>query len=72
MHSVRIGDHCYYGLCDIGARSSAIPYELYKEVIHEIGSCELEDIDVGIQLAKRETIYPIGIVRDVEVLCGTT
>ena len=70
MLSVRIGDHCYYGLCDIGASSSAIPYELYKEVMHEIGSCELEDIDVGIQLANRETIYPIGIVRDVEVLCG--
>jgi hypothetical protein len=28
--SVRIGDHCYYGLCDIGASSSAIPFELYK------------------------------------------
>jgi hypothetical protein len=24
--SVRIGDHCYYGLYDIGASSSAIPY----------------------------------------------
>ena len=29
--SVRIGDHCYYGLCDIGASSSAIPYDIYKE-----------------------------------------
>jgi hypothetical protein len=37
--SVRIGDHCYYGLCDIGASSSAIPYELYKEIMHEIGPC---------------------------------
>jgi hypothetical protein len=70
--SVRIGDHCYYGLCDIGASSSAIPYELYKEIMHEIGSCELEDIDVVIQLANREAIFPIGIVRDVEVLCGKT
>ena len=70
--SVRIGDHCYYGLCDIGASSSAIPYELYREIMHEIGSCELEDIDVIIQLANRETISPIGIVRDVEVLCGKT
>ena len=70
--SVRIGDHCYYGLCDIGASSSAIPYELYREIIHEIGSCELEEIDVVIQLANRETISPIGIVRDVEVLCGKT
>jgi hypothetical protein len=68
--SVGIGDHCYYGLCDIGASSSAIPYELYREIMHEIGSCELEDIDVVIQLANRETISPIGIVRDVEVLCG--
>ncbi|KAK1670579.1 hypothetical protein QYE76_058738 [Lolium multiflorum] len=69
MLSVRIGDHCYYGLCDIGASVSAIPYELYTEILHEIGSCELEDIDVVIQLANRETISPIGIVRDVEVLC---
>jgi hypothetical protein len=36
--------------------------------MHEIGSCELEDIDVVIQLANRGTISPIGIVRDVEVL----
>jgi hypothetical protein len=34
--SVRIGDHCYYGLCDIGASSSAIPYELYKEIMHKL------------------------------------
>jgi hypothetical protein len=58
--------------CDIGASSSAIPYELYKEIMHEIGSCELEDIDVVIQLTNRETISPIGIFRDVEVLCGKT
>ena len=42
--SVRIGDHYYYGLCDIGASFSAIPFELYKEIMHEIGSCELEEI----------------------------
>jgi hypothetical protein len=70
--SVRICDHCYYGLCNIGASSSAIPFELYKEIKHEIGPCELEEIDVVIQLANRETISPIGIVRDVEVLCGKT
>jgi hypothetical protein len=70
--SVRICDHCYYGLCDISASSSAIPYELYREIMHEIGSCELEDIDVVIQFANRETISPIGIVRYVEVFCGKT
>ena len=62
MLSVRIGDHCYYDLCDIGASISAIPYKLYREIMHEIGSCELEDIDVVIRLANRETISPIGIV----------
>jgi hypothetical protein len=46
--SVRIGDHCYYGLGDIGASSSAIPFKLYKEIMHEIAPCELEDIDVVI------------------------
>jgi hypothetical protein len=70
--SVRIGDHCYYGLCDIGASSSTIPLELYREIMHEIGPSELEEIDVVIQLANRETIWPLGIVRDVEVLCGKT
>src|SRR3954466_12394365 len=70
--SVRIGDHCYYGLCDIGASCSAIPIELYKEIMHEISPCEFEPVDVAIQIANRETIFPIGIVRDVEVLCGKT
>src|SRR4051812_4957117 len=38
--------------------------------MHDIGPCEIEDIDVVIQLTNKETICPIGIVRDVEVLCG--
>jgi hypothetical protein len=62
MLSIRIGDHCYYGLCAIGASSSAIPYQLYKEIMHEIAPCELENIDVVIHLANRETVLPIGIV----------
>ena len=24
--SVKIGDHCYHGLCDMGASASAIPH----------------------------------------------
>ena len=27
---VKIGDHCYHGLCDMGASASAIPHSLYK------------------------------------------
>ena len=68
--SVKIGDHCYHGLCDMGVSASAIPISLYKEMMHEIAPAEIEDIDVTIKLANRDTISPIGIVRDVEVLCG--
>ena len=34
--SVKIGDHCYHGLCDIGASVSAIPYTLYQEIMNDI------------------------------------
>ena len=36
----------------------------------DIAPAEIEDIDVTIKLANRDTITPLGIVRDVEVLCG--
>ena len=68
--SVKIGDHCYHGLCDIGASVSAIPFTLYQEIMNDIAPAEIEDIDVAIKLANRDTITPLGIVRDVEVLCG--
>src|SRR5664279_4273779 len=68
--SVKIGDHCYYGLCDMGPSASPIPFSLYQEVMHEIAPCEIEDIDVTIKLANRDSISPVGIVRDVEVICG--
>ena len=38
--------------------------------MHDIAPAEIEDIDVTIKLANRDTITPFGIVRDVEVLCG--
>ena len=50
--------------------ASAIPLSLYKEIMHDIAPAEIEDIDVTIKLANRDTISPVGIVRDVEVLCG--
>ena len=70
--SVKIGDHCYHGLCDVGASVSAIPQSLYDEFKDEIAPVEIEPIDVTIQLANRDSICPVGIVRDVEVLCGKT
>ena len=68
--SVKIGDHYYHGLCDIGASVSAIPYSLYQENMNDIAPAEIEDIDVTIKLANRDTSTPLGIVRGVEVLCG--
>ena len=58
MHviSVKIGDHCYHVLCDMGASASAIPIDLYNEIMHDIAPIELEDIDVTIKLANRDTI----------------
>ena len=44
--SVKIGDHCYHGLCDMGASASAIPHSLYKEIMHDIAPAEIEEIDV--------------------------
>ena len=38
--------------------------------MHDVAPAEIEDIDVTIKLANWDTIKPIGIVRDVEVLCG--
>ena len=54
----------------MGASASAIPYDLYKEIMHDIAPVEIEEIDVIIKLANRDTISPVGIVKDVEVLCG--
>ncbi|KAI4987997.1 hypothetical protein ZWY2020_029627 [Hordeum vulgare] len=72
VFSVKIGDHFYHGLCDVGASVSAIPQSLYDEIKDEIAPVEIEPIDVTIQLANRDIIFPVGIVRDVEVLCGKT
>ena len=53
--SVKIGDHCYHRLCDIGASVSAIPFTLYQEIMNDIAPAEIEDIDVTIKLANRDT-----------------
>ena len=68
--SVKIGDHCYHGLCDLDASVSAIPITLYHTIMNDIAPVEIEDIDVTIKLANRDTISPLEIIRYVEVLCG--
>ena len=34
--SVKIGDHCYHGVSDMGASVSAIPHSLYEKIRDEI------------------------------------
>ena len=63
--SVKIGDHCYHGLCDLGASVSVIPFTLYQEIMNDIAPAEIEDIDVTIKPANRDTTTPLGTVRDV-------
>ena len=52
---VKIGDHCYHGLCDLGASVSAIPFTLYQEIMNDTTPAEIEDIYVTIKLANRDT-----------------
>ena len=54
----------------MGSSVSAITFSFYQEIMHDIRTCEIEDVDVTIHLANKQTISPIGIVRDVEVLYG--
>ena len=47
--SVKIGDHFYHGLCDVGASVSAIPFTLYQEIRNDIAPAGIEDIDATLQ-----------------------
>ena len=68
--SVKIGDHCYHGLCNMGASASAITHDLYKEIMHDIAPTEIEDIDVTIKLAKRDTITPPALLEMLKSCVG--
>ena len=38
---VKIGDHCYHGLCDMGASVSVIPYTLYIQNYERHSTCRV-------------------------------
>ena len=54
----------------MGSSATEIRHSLYKEIMHDIAPSAIEEINVTIKLANRDTISPVGIVKDVEVLCG--
>ena len=59
--SVKIGDHCYHGLCDLGASVSAIPFTLYQEIMNDITPAEIEDIVVMPRTHPSMVVTPGGI-----------
>jgi hypothetical protein len=68
--SCAIGMSSYHGLCDIGTSISIIPYTLYLEIKADTDPIEMEETGMTIQLANKEYISPLGMVRDVGVLVG--
>ena len=72
MHvvSVKIGDHCYHGLCDIATSVSAIPYTLYQEIMNDIAPAEIEDIHYWNQLLCRPPWWTAKAqITDGKLLC---
>jgi hypothetical protein len=49
--------------CDIGASINVIPYILYLEIKADIDPIEMEETGMTIQLANKEYISPLGMVR---------
>ena len=39
---VKIGHHCYHGLCDMGSSVSSISFTLYQEIMNYIAPFEIE------------------------------
>jgi hypothetical protein len=68
--SCAIGTSSYHGVCDISASISVIPYTLYLEIKADIDPIEMEETGMTIQLANKEYISPLDMVRDVGVLVG--
>ena len=68
--SVKIGDHCYHGLCDMGASASAIPHSLYKEIMHDIAPAELEEIDLQLSLPIMILFRQLGLLEMLKYCVG--
>ena len=61
--SVKIGDHCYHGLCDVGASVSAIPHSLYEEIRDEIAPAEIEEIMLLLNLLIEILYHQLGFLE---------
>ena len=68
--SVKIGDHCYHGLCDLGASVSAIPFSLYEEIKNEMAPAEIEDIHVILNLPIEIPYHQLGFLEMLKSCVG--
>ena len=68
--SVKIGDHCYHGLFDMGASASTIPHSLYKEIMHDIAPAEIEETDVTIKLPIETLFHQLGLLEMLKSCVG--
>ena len=68
--SVKIGDHCYHGLCDLGATVSAIPFTLYQEIMNDTALVVTEDIDVIVKLANLILSHQLGLLEMLKFCVG--
>ena len=60
--SIKIGDHCYHGLCVMGSSVSAIPYTLYKEIMQDIAPAEIEELMLQLSLPIEILFYQLGLL----------
>ena len=68
--SGKIGDHCYHGLCDLGASVSVIPFTLYQEIMNEIAPNEIEDVDVTTNLLIETPSHHLGLLEMLKSCVG--
>ena len=68
--SVKIGDHCYHGLCDMGASASAIPHSLYKEIMHDIAPAEKKILMLLLSLPIEILFHQLGLLEMLRYCVG--
>ena len=54
----------------MGVSASVIPYDLYKEIMHDIAPVELEGIDATIKLANRDIFHQLGLLEMLKSCVG--
>ena len=68
--SVKIGDRYYHGLCDMDASASAIPIDLYNEIMHDIAPAEIEEMMLQLSLPIEILFHRLGLLEMLKSFVG--